>query len=158
MSEKTNAIRLMETQGLFYKPFEYDIDNEDLSATHAAGLAGISPEKVFKTLVLQDHDRNCFTAVLPSDCHLDLKKTAQAFHVKKIEMLPLKELLKVSGYVRGGCSPVAMKKLFPTRIAEVAQLYDTILVNAGRRGLLMEVRPDELLQITEAEYADLIRL
>lgn len=158
MSDKTNAIRLLETMGLFCKPFEYDIDNADLSATHAASLAGIPPEKVFKTLVLQDHESNYFTAVLPSDHHLDMKKTALAFHVKKIEILPLKELLKVSGYVRGGCSPVGMKKLFPTRIAEAAQLYDSILVNAGKRGLLMEVHPDELLEITQGEYADLIQL
>jgi len=156
MSEKTNAVRILENNHIEYEMLNFEVDESDLSAEHIAEIQGIEPERIFKTLVLVNNEKQHVVAVIPSNWHLDLKKIAKASDSKKCEMIPMKDLLSVTGYIRGGCSPVGMKKHFPTYIEESAQLFEKIFVSAGKRGHLMGLKPEDLLKVTEAVYADLV--
>lgn len=157
MSAKTNAIRLLEAQNIFFEVRTYEVDESDLSAEHVAVLLGVEPERIFKTLILVNNENEHLVAVIPGNTQLDLKKMAKTSGSKNCEMLPMKELLNVTGYIRGGCSPVGMKKHFPTYIEETAQLFETIVISAGKRGLQIVLKPDDLIRAVRAEYADLIK-
>lgn len=151
--EKTNALRLLDAQGVHYLMHSYDPETTD--GEQVASLLGQEADRVFKTLVTVAASRKNYVFVVPVNCTLNLKKAAAAVQEKGIAMLPQKELLPLTGYVHGGCSPLGMKKPFSTRINDTAQLFETICVSAGRRGLQMEIRPDDLLRLAQAVYADL---
>lgn len=151
--EKTNALRLLDARGIAYATHSYDPDAADGGAI--AQLTGISPDRVFKTLVTVGASRRYYVFDVPVNCTLSLKKAAHAVGEKSIAMIPQKELLPLTGYIHGGCSPLGMKKLFPTCIDETAQLFDTICVSAGRRGLQAELSPDDLCAAIGAAYADI---
>ena len=154
-TEKTNAMRLLEAAGIDYRVVEYEVDENDLSGVHVAETIGEDPGSVFKTLVLKGERTGYLVCCVPVAEELDLKKVAKAAHDKKVEMIPMKELLPVTGYIRGGCSPIGMKKKFPTYIEETAMLYDEIAVSAGIRGAQILIQPEKLKIYTEAEYAAL---
>ena len=152
---KTNALRLIEKAGINCRVAEYDFDENDLNGMHAAEGIGMPPEQIFKTLVAQSDNSEYFVFCIPVCCELDLKKAAIATKCKKIELIPVKELQPLTGYMRGGCSPVGMKKKFPTIIDETAVLYDEIGVSAGQRGAQMLLSPDDLIQYCEMKTADI---
>jgi Cys-tRNA(Pro)/Cys-tRNA(Cys) deacylase len=154
--EKTNAMRLLEAAEIEYEVRSYPVDEEDLSAIHAAEAAGLDPDTVFKTIVLRGERIGPFVCVIPGPCETDLKKAAKAAGDKAASPLPLKELEPLTGYVRGGCSPIGMKKRLPTFIDETALVFDRISVSAGRRGLQVLVAPEPLAKIADAVFADLI--
>jgi len=155
-AEKTNVMRLLEAQGIPFEPAGYEVDEQDLSAVHAALALGLSPDMVFKTIVLSAGPGDYFAACIPAAFEIDLKKAAAAYGCKKAELLPLKELEPRTGYVRGGCSPLGMKKRLPTFIDETAWLQERISVSAGKRGLQVILSPDDLLKVSGAVKADLI--
>lgn len=152
---KTNAVRLVEQAGLSYRCRQYDFDESDLSGLHAAESIGMPPEQVFKTLVARGEKRGIVVFCVPVCCELDLKKAAKAAGDKKIEMVHMKELLPLTGYIRGGCSPIGMKKVYPTFIDETAQLYEEIAVSAGMRGQQLILHPDDLICYTDMTVCDL---
>lgn len=152
---KTNAVRLIEQAGLPFRCTEYDYDERDLSGLHAAAAIGMPPEQVFKTLVARGEKRGILVFCIPVCCALDLKKAAKAAGDKKIDMVPMKELLPLTGYIRGGCSPIGMKKHYPTYIDETAVLYDEIAVSAGQRGQQILMLPDDLVRYAEMILCDL---
>jgi Cys-tRNA(Pro)/Cys-tRNA(Cys) deacylase len=152
---RTNVHRLLEAAGIPYTAAEYEVDPDDLSGLHAAELLGVSPERVFKTLVLRGAGGAYYVCCIPSAAELDLKKAARVSGEKKIDLIPLKELLPLTGYVRGGCSPMGMKKQFPTFIDETAELFDTISVCAGERGVLVFLNAADLAGFIGAAFADL---
>ena len=152
-AEKTNALRLLDAQGVAYRAHAYDADAAD--GMEVASLLGQSPDRVFKTLVTAAPSRKNYVFVVPVDCTLSLKKAAAAVGEKSVSMLPQKELLPLTGYIHGGCSPLGMKKAFPTFVNDTAQLFDTVCVSAGRRGLQVELAPDDLCALTGAAYCDL---
>lgn len=159
MKEKktiTNVMRLLETAGISYGTKEYEYDESDLSGVHAARVLGLDPDMVFKTLVLKGDKTGYFVCVIPVALEVDLKKAAAVTGNKKCDLIPVKELLPLTGYIRGGCSPIGMKKQFPTYIDETATLCDVISVSAGQRGVQVLLSPDELLEYIKATYADLI--
>lgn len=156
-SAKTNALRLAESAGIAYEAFEYDISDGKIDGVSIASKIGRSPEEVFKTLVTQAPGHEYFVFIVPAAGELDLKKAAMAVRRKSIEMIPSKELLPLTGYIHGGCSPLGMKKLFPTIIDETAQLYDTICVSGGKVGLNIAVVPDELAGVIGAAFADIAK-
>lgn len=158
MSSKTNAVRLLDTAGIPHELREYEVDEQDVSAEHVAKTLGLSLETLYKTLVLKGNKDPYIVAVIPGNAHLDLKKIAKASGNKNCEMLLMKDLLSVTGYIRGGCSPIGMKKQFPTFIEEAAQLENHISVSAGKRGLQMVLNPLDLACIVHAHWADLISL
>lgn len=153
--KKTNAIRLLEQAGVAYEARTYPVNESDLSGTHAAAVLGIPAGQVFKTLVLRGAKTGYFVCCIPVDQEVDLKKAAKAAGDKKAEMLPMKELLPVTGYIRGGCSPVGMKKKFPTFLDTSAQNWDRISVSAGTWGEMVLVEPERLRELTAASYAAL---
>ncbi|MEY8336830.1 Cys-tRNA(Pro) deacylase [Lachnospiraceae bacterium 62-35] len=155
--EKTNVCRLLDKAGIPYEEMEYEVDENDLSGSHAAEIMGISHENVFKTLVLKGEKKGYLVCCIPVDDELDLKKAAKAAGDKKVEMLPVKELLGVTGYIRGGCSPIGMKKKFPIYIEETAVLFDHIAVSAGMRGKQILVAPEALAQYIEAKFVPLVK-
>lgn len=152
---KTNALRLLDAAGIPYSSREYEIADRFTSGSDVARIQGLDPDTVFKTLVTEANTGEHFVCVIPVDCELDLKKAAKHFGVKKIEMLPMKKLLPLTGYIHGGCSPVGMKKPFPTAIDETASLFDHIYVSGGRVGLQLCIRPEDLAHIANAGFADL---
>ena len=154
--QKTNAMRIVESAKIEYQVMCYDVSDENYDGVHAALLMGLNPETVFKTLVLKGDKTGYLVCCIPVSEELDLKKVARASGNKSVEMLPVKELLPLTGYVRGGCSPVGMKKPFPTYIDDTAQLADKIGVSAGVRGQQMLLNPDALRDLIGGEYADLI--
>lgn len=156
MTQKTNAVRLLDNAGIPYDLRAYDVDEHDVSAGHVAERLGLNPETLYKTLVIKGQVDPYLVAVIPGNAQLDLKKLARASGNKSCEMLPMKDLLTVTGYIRGGCSPLAMRKQFPTFIEEIAQLEDEISVSAGKRGLQMILCPQDLLKLTEGHFTDLI--
>ena len=156
MSAKTNAIRLVEQAGIACREAFYEYDEKDLSGIHAAEAVGLPPEQVFKTLVARGDRSGIQVFCIPVCFELDLKKAAKITGDKKIEMVHVKELLNLTGYIRGGCSPVGMKKKFPTYIDESCQLYDEIAVSAGARGHQMILPPMELVQLVGAKLIDII--
>lgn len=148
---KTNAVRLLEAAGISFKTAEYEVDESDLSGVHAAESLGQPPEQVFKTLVLKGDKTGYFVCCIPAAEELDMKKAAKVSGNKKCEMLHVKDLLGVTGYVRGGCSPVGMRKKFPTYIDETALLFGEIAVSAGARGMQVILSPEDLTKFTSAE-------
>jgi len=154
---KTNAVRLCEAAGVPMEVFSYSVEDGRIDALSIAEKLGRIPDEIFKTLVTQGGPKEFFVFVVPADSELDLKKAAKAANVKRIEMLPSRQLLELTGYVHGGCSPVGMKKLFPTFIDESAILFERIWVSAGQIGLNMAVPPESLAGLVDAEFADLTK-
>lgn len=155
--KKTNAMRLLDQARVAYKYYEYETSDGKIDAVSVAAKIGQEPEQVFKTLVTQSPARDCFVFVIPSICELDLKAAAKAAGQKSVEMLPQKQLLNTTGYVHGGCSPVGMKKTFPTFIDETALLYDQFCVSAGKVGVNLCLSPRDLADFVQARFVDLVR-
>ena len=149
-------MRLLESAKIEYELLEYEVDESDLSGDTAAAKMGIPPEQMFKTLVFRGEKNGTGVCCIPVHEELDLKKAAKQFGEKKIEMLHVKDLLPVTGYIRGGCSPIGMKKKFPTAIDETALLFDKIYVSAGARGETVKLSPQDLADYVKADFADLI--
>jgi Cys-tRNA(Pro)/Cys-tRNA(Cys) deacylase len=148
---KTNAARLLDAAGIHYELIPYEYTEDDLSAQHVAAQLGEDIDQVFKTLVLRGDRTGCFVCVIPGDFEVDLKVAARISGNKSCEMLHLKELLPTTGYIRGGCSPIGMKKPFPTFIHESALLYDYIYISAGQRGLQLKLAPQDLIGFVGAQ-------
>jgi Cys-tRNA(Pro)/Cys-tRNA(Cys) deacylase len=154
---KTNAVRLLESLGVHYELREYEVDLDDLAAETVAARIGMPPEQVFKTLLARgDRHGLCF-AVVPANTELDLKALAVATRDRKMELVPVKELLGLTGYIRGGVTVLGAKKAFPVFPDETIQLWDTISVSAGVRGNQVILRPEDYLRVTEAVMADIAR-
>ncbi len=153
---KTNVIRILETKKIAHTTAQYEYDEEDLNAVSIANSIGVAPETVFKTLVTRNDKNQIIVFVIPGNFELNLKKAAVSSHSKSIEMLKVKELFPLTGYIRGGCSPIGMKKQFPTYIDETAQLYENIYVSAGLRGIQVCLSPLDLIAAAKAAFADLI--
>ena len=153
---KTNAIRILETHSIEHSAIEYQFNEEEIDAVSVANKIGAEPEVVFKTLVARNDGNEIWVFVIPGNFELNLKKAAKASGSKNIEMIKVKELQPLTGYIRGGCSPIGMKKLFPTFIDETAQLYDKIYCSAGVRGMQINIAPNDLCVVTRAKFADLI--
>ncbi|MDO4851982.1 MAG: Cys-tRNA(Pro) deacylase [Clostridia bacterium] len=151
---KTNAMRILDRLGIAYEHAEYEAD-EFTDACETADRLGLDHEQVFKTLVTVGNDREHYVFVIPIDETLDLKKCARSVGVKSVQMIPQKELFPLTGYVRGGCTAIGMKKTFATRLDESAMLFEKIYVSAGRIGCQIELRPDDYLRAANAVYADL---
>lgn len=155
---KTNAMRILDAAGLAYRTAEYTADESDLSGTHAADVLGIDPDMMFKTLVTRGNDNLLWIFLIPVNENLDLKKAAGVSGNKKIEMVHVKEIRELTGYIRGGCSPIGMKKEYPTYIDESATLFNEIYFSAGRRGQQIIMDPIQLSELISAEFADLITI
>ncbi|MFS0876579.1 Cys-tRNA(Pro) deacylase [Solibacillus isronensis] len=154
---KTNAVRLIEQKKIAYEIFEYTInDGEAVDGLTVAGKIGQPVEHVYKTLVATAGKGNYFVFVIPVDAELNLKAAAKVVGQKKIEMLPVKELLGLTGYIRGGCSPIGMKKLFPTIIEEAATELDYIIVSAGKIGMQIKLAPEDLKKATNGQFASIV--
>lgn len=153
----TNAMRLLKQAGIPFETAQYEVDENDLSGVHAAQMLGIDPDCMFKTLVARGEKKGIYVFCIPVAEELDLKKCASVVGEKKIEMVQVKELLGLTGYIRGGCSPVGMKKKFPSFIDETAQLFDNIYVSAGTRGVQMIVDPLKLAEYIEAPFKDITK-
>lgn len=154
--KKTNAARLLDAQSVSYELAEYEVDESDLSAISLAKKIGQDVEQIFKTLVLRGDKSGIFVCVIPGNAEVDLKKAAKVSGNKNCAMVQQKELLPLTGYIRGGCSPIGMKKPFPTFIHETCILFDAIFVSAGQRGLQFKINPDDLIKVTGAEVCDLV--
>jgi len=154
---KTNAVRILEQAGIPYELREYVVDEDDLSAPHVAEAIGMPAEQVFKTLVARGDRSGVVVACIPADTELDLKSLAAASGNKKVELVAVKEVLGLTGYIRGGVSPVGMRKSYPFFLDETAILWDVISVSAGVRGCQILVAPDALLRITEGQTAEIAR-
>jgi Cys-tRNA(Pro)/Cys-tRNA(Cys) deacylase len=148
---KTNACRILDQHHIPYEAREYEVNEEELDAISVAHKIGLPPEQTFKTLVLTGDTHKYFVAVIPGDAELDLKQTARATGNKACVMLPMKELLPLTGYIRGGCSPIGMKKPFPTFVDETAELFDRISISPGKRGMQILLAPADLLSVTGAQ-------
>ena len=155
--QKTNAMRLLDSAGIDYSMASYDYDESDLSGVHAAQELGVSEDVVFKTLVTRGDGNAIFVFVIPVAESLDLKKAAKASGNKSIEMIHVKEIMDITGYLRGGCSPIGMKKAFPTWIHESAQQQETVFVSAGKVGFQIELSPADLAGIAGCRFADLVQ-
>lgn len=154
--KKTNAARVLDKLGIPYTLNRYPVNIDDLSATHVAESMGVDPSCVFKTLVTKGHPNGIAMAVIPGNAELNLKKLALVFHNKGAEMVPLKEVLPLTGYIRGGCSPVGTKKIYPVCIDESAKNFEKIYVSAGQRGLQFRMAPEDLARAVSAVFADII--
>ena len=154
--EKTNAARLLDAAHVAYELIPYEVDENNLAADHVAESLGEPLEQVFKTLVLKGDRTGHFVCVVPGGESVDLKKAARVSGNKNCDLIPMKDLLPTTGYIRGGCSPIGMKKPFPTYLEESAQLYDHIFISAGVRGLQFKIAPDDLVAYTGAAYSDLV--
>ncbi len=152
---KTNACRILDQKKVAYELIPYVVDENDLGAQHIADQLGEDIHQVFKTLVLKGDKTGYFVCVIPGSEEVDLKKTAKVTGNKNCDLIPMKELLPLTGYIRGGCSPVGMKKPFPTFIHETCQLFDYIYVSAGVRGLQFKLNPQHLIDLVGMKVADL---
>ena len=153
---KTNAIRLVEQKKIKYTEHEYAWDEAHLSASSVAEQLSESEHRIYKTLVAVGNKTGTIVAVIPGNREFDLKKLARVSGNKKVEMLHLKDLEATTGYIRGGCSPIGMKKLFPTYLEQTAQSQETIIVSAGKRGHQMELAPQAICDLTKGTFADLV--
>ena len=156
MNTKTNAVRLVEQAGIPCREAFYEFDEQDLNGMHAAEALNYPPEQVFKTLVARGERTGINVFCIPVCCELDLKKAAKAAGDKNMELVAVKELLPLTGYIRGGCSPVGMKKKYPTYLDETCILWEEIAVSAGARGHQLILNPQSLAQLISAELADII--
>lgn len=154
--QKTNAARLLDKAKIRYELVPYEVDENDLAATHVAEQLGEDIRQVFKTLVLHGDRAGYFVTVVPGDAEVDLKKAARVAGDKKVDLIPMKDLLPLTGYIRGGCSPIGMKKQFPTFFHSTATDFDVIYVSAGVRGLQFRIAPADLINYTRATVADII--
>ena len=150
-AQKTNAARLLDAAGIAYTLIPYEVDEEHLDASHVAASLGEDVDRVFKTLVLRGDRNGFFVCVIPGSLEVDLKVAARISGNKSCEMIHVRELLPTTGYIRGGCSPIGMKKAFPTFIHESALLYEHIYVSAGVRGLQICIAPEDLIRFVGAE-------
>ena len=153
---KTNAARLLDAAAIDYELIPYEVDEADLGAQHIADQLGEDIDQVFKTLILEGDKTGHLVCVIPGAEEVDLKKAARVSGNKKVDLIPMKELLPTTGYIRGGCSPVGMKKPFPTYFDETCILYDYIYVSAGVRGLQFKIAPQALVDFVGGETVDLI--
>lgn len=153
---KTNVARLLDKAKVAYELIPYEVDESDLSAVHVAANLGEDVEQVFKTIVLHGEKSGYFVCVVPGDCEINLKKAAKVSGNKKCDLLPMKELLPTTGYIRGGCSPIGMKKHFATFIHHTAEHFPYVYISAGQRGLQIKISPADLLREARAVYADLV--
>ena len=154
--QKTNAARLLDRAGVAYRLIPYKVDENNLAADHVAAELGEDINRVFKTLVLHGDKSGYFVCVVPGNCEVDLKKAARVAGAKKADLIPMKELLGLTGYIRGGCSPVGMKKPFPTFFHCTATQFPEIFVSAGIRGLQFGIAPQALIDYTSAQVADIV--
>lgn len=153
---KSNAMRLLEENSIEFIPHEYDVSDGKIDACSIARKLGRSTDEIFKTLVTEAPGNEYFVFVVPASGELNLKKAAKAAKVKSIEMIPQKKLLPLTGYIHGGCSPIGMKKKFPTFIDETAILFERIFVSGGYVGLNLEIAPESLAGFVDAEFSDII--
>jgi len=152
--KKTNAARLLDAKSIDYELAEYEVNENDLSAVSLARKIGQDVEQIFKTLVLRGDKTGVFVCVVPGDTEVDLKKAAKVSGNKNCAMVHQKELLGLTGYIRGGCSPLGMKKPYPIYIHETCQLFDQIYISAGQRGLQLKLNPEDLVLMTGAVVCD----
>ena len=151
---KTNAVRIAEQAGIAVREAFYEFDENDLGGMHAAEALGMDPEQVFKTLVARG-EKTGFNVFCVPVCHtLDLKRAAKAAGDKNMELIPMKDLLSVTGYIRGGCTAIGMKKQYPVRIQKEAQTLSKIIVSGGRIGSQLELKPEDLRRAADAEFSD----
>lgn len=155
--DKTNAMRQLDAAGIEYEWAEYSYDESDLSGEHAAKELGVSEDEMFKTLVTRGDNNLLSVFVIPVAGNLDLKKAASCSGNKKVEMIHVKEINDLTGYLRGGCSPIGMKKQYPTYIDETAILFDKIYFSAGKRGMQIILNPEILANFIDAEFCDLTK-
>lgn len=153
--QKTNVARLLDKAKVSYELIPYEVDENDLAAQHVAEELGEDLHQVFKTIVLHGDKTGYLVCVLPGNCEVNLKKAAKVSGNKKVETIPMKELLPVTGYIRGGCSPIGMKKHFPTYFHTTALQFDHIYVSAGQRGLQIKIAPADLIRESRGEVADI---
>lgn len=153
---KTNAARLLDAEQIEYTLIPYVVDEDDLSVGHVAEQLGEPVDQLFKTLVLSGDKTGYFVCVIPGGHELDLKKAAKVSGNKKCEMILMKDLLGVTGYIRGACSPIGMKKHYPTYIHETCNNFDKIYISAGKRGLQIEINPQDLIKVAKIEVENLI--
>lgn len=156
MATKTNAARLLDTLKLPYELISYEVDEEHLDAIHVAQTCGQNVDQVFKTLVANGDKNGINVFCIPGAYDLDLKKAAAISGNKNVEMVKVKDLFALTGYIRGGCSPLGMKKKYPVFIDETAQLHDIVFVSGGLRGVQIKIAPDNLAIATDATFADLL--
>ncbi len=152
---KTNAARLLDKAKIAYELIPYSVDESNLAATHVAEQLGEDVAQVFKTLVLRGENNGVFVAIIPGDKEVDLKLAAKASSNKSAKMIAMKELLPTTGYIRGACSPIAMKRQFPTLVHPTSLNYDVIYVSAGVRGIQIKINPKELINFTAATVTEL---
>ncbi len=157
MIKTTNAMRMLKSAKIDFECFEYEFDENDLSGVHAAENLGISPSEFYKTLVLKGAKNGYFVCCIPVDCELDLKKAAQAMNDKSAEMLHVKDLLVTTGYIRGGCSPIGMKKHFPTFFNDSVNSLEYVYVSGGARGCAVKLKVNDLISFSKAEIKNVIR-
>ena len=155
MAEKTNACRILDRHGIKYELIEYEVDPEHLDAQHVANALGQDINSVYKTLVLHGDKAGHFVCVVQGDKEVDLKKAAKASGNKKVAMIPMKELLPLTGYIRGGCTALGMKKNFPVYLDQCAASLEMFHVSAGKRGLQIKLNPQDYIKVTAATLADL---
>ena len=155
--QKTNAARILDRLGIDYELKEYEVDESDLSAVHVAASVGMPIERVYKTLVARGDKNGIVMAVIQGDLELDLKALAAASGNKRVEMVHLKEVFALTGYIRGGCSPLGAKKEYPVYIDERARAQETIAISAGKRGEQIILKPDDLVSATAATVAQIAR-
>jgi Cys-tRNA(Pro)/Cys-tRNA(Cys) deacylase len=158
VSHKTNAARMLDQAGVQYEIREYPVDEEDLSAPHVAEAVGMPPEQVFKTLVVRGDRTGVLLACIPGSAELDLKALASASGNKKVELVAVKEVLGLTGYIRGGVSPFGTKKPYPVYLDETADVWDVISVSAGIRGEQLLLAPGDLARLVEAQRCDIAKL
>jgi Cys-tRNA(Pro)/Cys-tRNA(Cys) deacylase len=154
--QKTNAIRIIESMDIPHEVVPYDFDENHLDALSLAKNLSVEPEMVFKTIVTHNENNEVYVFCIPGNYELNLKKAAQVTNAKKIELIKMSDLLPLTGYVRGGCSPIGMRKSYPTYIDEIATTFDMIYVSAGVRGLQIRISPLHLSQVCNADFVDLI--
>ena len=152
--KKTNAMRILESLQVAFEVISYDWDEEHLDAVHASHSSGLPSEQVFKTIVMQNSDNEVFVFCLPADFSISLKKARALTGSKDIDLIRMESLQSLTGYVLGGCSPLGMKKHYPTYVEELALLQDHIYVSAGLRGYQLKIQPEDLVRAAQASFAD----
>jgi Cys-tRNA(Pro)/Cys-tRNA(Cys) deacylase len=154
---KTNAIRILDAKKISYDVLTYDNKDGKIDGISVAGKIGRNPKEVYKTLVAQGASKNLFVFVIPVEGELDLKKAAKAAGEKKVEMIAVKDIQKWTGYIRGGCSPIGMKKEYQTFLDESGLQLDSIVVSAGKIGVQIVINPEQLKELTNADFVDLLK-
>jgi Cys-tRNA(Pro)/Cys-tRNA(Cys) deacylase len=157
MATKTNAARILDAAGIHYELREYTVDEDDLSAPRVAEKIGMPPEQVFKTLVARGDRNGVLIACIPANAELDLKAISAASGNKKVELVAVKEVLGLTGYIRGGVSPIGTRKEYPLYLDETAILWEVISVSAGMRGCQMILAPDDLVRVVHAQYSAIVK-